>query len=120
MTELFEDNQRDLERAVENLGYLLEQNPDAESIAKLRQDITNQSAYVQKRHDILMDDTLKGYLEVRPSIYSFIRTLTRSLSDDGNPLWTCRRSWFLIPYNIIYVLFSRMFRSIIISPYVCL
>ena len=64
MTELFEDNQRDLERAVENLGYLLEQNPDAESIAKLRQDITNQSAYVQKRHDILMDDTLKGYLEV--------------------------------------------------------
>lgn len=25
-TELFEDNQRDLERAVENLGYLLESN----------------------------------------------------------------------------------------------
>lgn len=43
MTELFEDNQRDLERAVENLGYLLEQSPEVESIAKLRQDITNQS-----------------------------------------------------------------------------
>jgi ariadne-1 len=43
MTELFEDNQRDLERAVENLGYLLEQNIDNESISKLRQDITNQS-----------------------------------------------------------------------------
>ncbi|WVR07721.1 hypothetical protein IAU60_004763 [Kwoniella sp. DSM 27419] len=66
MTELFEDNQRDLERAVENLGYLLEQNiSDTDSIAKLRQDITNMSAYVQKRHDILMDDTLKGYLERR-------------------------------------------------------
>ena len=68
MTELFEDNQRDLERAVENLGYLLEQNPEPQSIAQLRQDITNQSAYVQKRHDILVDDTLKGYLEVRRSL----------------------------------------------------
>lgn len=44
MTELFEDNQRDLERAVENLGYLLEQNfGEVAGIAKLRQDITNQA-----------------------------------------------------------------------------
>lgn len=44
MTELFEDNQRDLERAVENLGYALEQNiTDVGSIAQLRQDITNQA-----------------------------------------------------------------------------
>ncbi|WVO12476.1 hypothetical protein L204_100076 [Cryptococcus depauperatus] len=65
-TELFEDNQRDLERAVENLSYLLEQNiGEPETIAKLRHDVTNQAAYVQKRHDILMDDTLKGYLEHR-------------------------------------------------------
>lgn len=43
--ELFEDNQRDLERAVENLGYALEQNitEDPTAIAKLRQEITNQS-----------------------------------------------------------------------------
>lgn len=43
MTELFEDNQRDLERAVENLGYSLEQNPEPDSITKLRTDITNQA-----------------------------------------------------------------------------
>jgi hypothetical protein len=45
MAELFEDNQRDLERAVENLGYALEQNigDDVGAIAKLRQEITNQS-----------------------------------------------------------------------------
>jgi len=83
VTELFEDNQRDLEGAVENLGYLLEQNPDAESIAKLRQDITNQSAYVQKRHDILMEDTLKGYLEVRPSFLIVTPILTVA-SDVGS------------------------------------
>lgn len=46
MTELFEDNQRDLERAVENLGFSLEQHPEPDSIAKLRQDITNQSVSV--------------------------------------------------------------------------
>lgn len=72
MTELFEDNQRDLERAVENLGYSLEQPIESNAvIPKLRQDITNLAAYVQKRHDILLDDTLNGYLEVsrtsRPS-----------------------------------------------------
>lgn len=42
-TELFEDNQRDLERAVENLSFLLEQPIENQSLAKLRQDITNES-----------------------------------------------------------------------------
>jgi ariadne-1 len=65
MTELFEDNQRDLERAVENLSHILESNIAEQDIAKIRLDITNQAAYVQKRHDILLDDTLKGYLEHR-------------------------------------------------------
>ncbi|KAL1412722.1 hypothetical protein Q8F55_000469 [Vanrija albida] len=65
MTELFEDNQRDLERAVENLSYILESQMAEQPIAKIRQDVTNQAAYVQKRHDVLLDDTLKGYLERR-------------------------------------------------------
>lgn len=43
MTELFEDNQRDLERAVENLSYLLESNIADQNIAKIRTDITNQA-----------------------------------------------------------------------------
>lgn len=43
MTELFEDNQRDLERAVENLSFLLEQPIDVSLMDKLRQDITNES-----------------------------------------------------------------------------
>lgn len=43
MTELYEDNQRDLERAVENLSFLLEQPIDVTLLDKLRQDITNES-----------------------------------------------------------------------------
>lgn len=81
MTELFEDNQRDLEAAVENLSYLLESNMSEQPIAEIRSKVTNQAvslravntpfpkltiqAYVQKRHDILLDDTLRGYLERR-------------------------------------------------------
>lgn len=43
MTELFEDNQRYLERAVENLSNLLESNIADQNIAKIRTDITNQA-----------------------------------------------------------------------------
>ncbi|RSH80940.1 uncharacterized protein EHS24_008369 [Apiotrichum porosum] len=65
MTELFEDNQRDLERAVEDLSFILESDMAEQPIAKIRSEVTNKAAYVQKRHDILLDDTLKGYLERR-------------------------------------------------------
>jgi hypothetical protein len=58
MTELFEDNQRDLERAVENLGYILQESSDGKPIAKLRQDITNQSvsrmsSFVTRAHRVI-------------------------------------------------------------------
>lgn len=64
MTELFEDNQRDLERAVEELSHKLESNIAEQEISQVRSEITNRAAYVQKRHEILLDDTLQGYLEV--------------------------------------------------------
>lgn len=64
MTELFEDNQRDLERAVEELSHKLESNIAEQDITEIRYEITNRAAYVQKRHEILLDDTLQGYLEV--------------------------------------------------------
>ena len=80
---MFEDNQRyvrhstcghwvliggirsDLERAVEDLSELLEQPIDGESIPVLRQRVTDKSVYVQKRNEILLEDTAKGYLEER-------------------------------------------------------
>lgn len=40
-TELFEDNQRDLERAVEQLSELLESPIDPVSIPELRTNVTN-------------------------------------------------------------------------------
>jgi hypothetical protein len=60
-TELFEDNQRDLERAVENLSFLLEQPIENQSLAKLRQDITNESVSPNSSAPLATDD-----LGIRP------------------------------------------------------
>ncbi|KAF8578040.1 hypothetical protein K439DRAFT_512502 [Ramaria rubella] len=63
--ELFEDNQRDLEKAVEDLSELLEEPIDPEKIAELRQKMTDKTVYVQKRNEIVLEDTAQGFLDGR-------------------------------------------------------
>jgi len=63
--ELFEDNQRDLEKAVEDLSELLESPLEPENIPKLREQVTNKTVYVQKRNEIVLEDTANGFLEGR-------------------------------------------------------
>jgi ariadne-1 len=79
-------NVRDLEKAVEDLSELLEQPIDAETIGALRQKVTDKTVsvcsqlararsdtdasaicqvYVQKRNEIVLDDSAKGYHEGR-------------------------------------------------------
>lgn len=65
-TELFEDNQRDLEMAVEQLSELLEKPlPDSDGILDLKQAVLNKSVYVTNRREILLEDTAKGLAEHR-------------------------------------------------------
>jgi len=63
--DLFEDNQRDLERAVEELSELLEMPIEPENIASLRQKMTDKTVYVQKRNEIMLEDTAQGFLDSR-------------------------------------------------------
>ncbi|KAG8981324.1 hypothetical protein FRB90_007334 [Tulasnella sp. 427] len=63
--ELFEDNQRDLEKAVEALSELLERPIEAETVASLRQQITDKTVYVLKRNEVMLEDTASGFLEGR-------------------------------------------------------
>ena len=65
MTELYEDNQRDLERAVEELSGQLESPIEQETIPAMRQKVTDLTAYVHKRREILLTDTIAGYQEDR-------------------------------------------------------
>jgi hypothetical protein len=55
----------DLERAVEDLSELLEQPIESDYIPVLRQKVTDKSVYVQRRNEILLEDTAKGYIEER-------------------------------------------------------
>ena len=63
--ELFEDNQRDLEKAVEDLSELLEQPLEPEEVPAIRQKVTDKTVYVSRRNEIVLEDTAKGYLDGR-------------------------------------------------------
>ncbi|CAG8571893.1 1791_t:CDS:2, partial [Racocetra fulgida] len=64
-TEMFEDNQRDLEMAVEQLSELLEKPIEPEKISELKEQVLNKTVYVLNRREVLLDDTAKGLLEER-------------------------------------------------------
>ncbi|KAG0010814.1 hypothetical protein BGZ81_002551 [Podila clonocystis] len=65
ITELFEDNQRDLEVAVEALSELLEKPIEREKIAELRQQVLDKTVYVGSRREVVLEDTAKGLAEGR-------------------------------------------------------
>ncbi|KAF9108747.1 hypothetical protein BGX27_008247 [Mortierella sp. AM989] len=72
MTELFEDNQRDLEVAVEALSELLEKPVEREKIAELRQQVLDKTVYVGVRREVVLDDTAKGLADGRWVFHSQI------------------------------------------------
>ena len=60
LTEIFEDNQKDLEMAVENLSEMFEK-PIAElSDPRLKVDIMDKTSYCNKRRVILLEDTAEN------------------------------------------------------------
>ncbi|KAI9228579.1 MAG: hypothetical protein DHS80DRAFT_30706 [Piptocephalis tieghemiana] len=65
-THLFEDNQRDLEMAVEQLsGMLMEDIPTAAAVNALRARVLDKSVYVDQRREVMLGDTAKGLSEGR-------------------------------------------------------
>ncbi|XWW92659.1 hypothetical protein V2A60_000584 [Cordyceps javanica] len=57
LTEIFEDNQKDLELAVENLSEMFEKPIQELSDANLKVDIMDKTSYCNKRRIILLEDT---------------------------------------------------------------
>ena len=58
MTEIFEDNQKDLEMAVENLSQMFEK-PVAE-LGSLKVEMLDKTAYCNRRREILLSDTAEN------------------------------------------------------------
>jgi len=65
--QLFEDNQSNLESAVEDLCELLESpfEPEPAAVAALRQKVTDKTVYVHNRNIKIMEDTAIGFSEGR-------------------------------------------------------
>ncbi|KAI9326874.1 hypothetical protein BDR26DRAFT_809226 [Obelidium mucronatum] len=62
-TFLFEDNQRDLEMAVEQLSEMLESNFEPDKILELKQAVLDKSVYVAGRREVLLNATAADLLE---------------------------------------------------------
>ncbi|CAM1504241.1 Fc.00g018320.m01.CDS01 [Cosmosporella sp. VM-42] len=60
LTEIFEDNQKDLEMAVENLSAMFEMPIQELSDPKLKVDIMDKTSYCNKRRVILLEDTAEN------------------------------------------------------------
>ncbi|PNS21682.1 E3 ubiquitin-protein ligase dbl4 [Sphaceloma murrayae] len=58
LTEIFEDNQKDLEMAVENLSEMFEKPTD--QLASLKVEMMDKTSYCTKRRVILLDDTAEN------------------------------------------------------------
>ncbi|KAI0692221.1 hypothetical protein BC835DRAFT_1358164 [Cytidiella melzeri] len=63
--EIFEDLQADLEKAVEQLSQLLEEEIDAGTVKDLRQRMIDKTVYVRHRHEIMLRDTEEGVKQDR-------------------------------------------------------
>ncbi|TCD67993.1 hypothetical protein EIP91_011662 [Steccherinum ochraceum] len=63
--EIFEDIQADLEKAVEELSQMLEEEIEDESVKALRLRTVDKTVYVRGRHEILLQDTAAGLAEGR-------------------------------------------------------
>jgi ariadne-1 len=70
MTEIFEDNQKDLEMAVENLSEMFEQPITELSDAKLKVDIMDKTSYCNQRRLILLEDTAEKLAKAKWSFNS--------------------------------------------------
>ena len=63
LTEIFEDNQKDLEMAVEALSEMFEKPVTELAAQKLKVDIIDKTAYCNRRRLILLEDTAQNLAE---------------------------------------------------------
>lgn len=65
MKQILEDVQADLEKAVEALSQMLEEDVTEKTVHSLRQRMLDKTVYVQRRHEALLDYVCTGLQEER-------------------------------------------------------
>lgn len=96
LTEIFEDNQKDLELAVESLSEMFEK--PVPELASLKVDILDKTAYCQKRRVILLSDTAEnlkhGKCCARLLILSRMWRMLTSFQANGHLMCHCDDTGF--------------------------
>ncbi|KAK0749818.1 hypothetical protein B0T18DRAFT_437232 [Schizothecium vesticola] len=80
LTEIFEDNQKDLEMAVENLSAMFERPVTELADSKLKVELMDKTSYCNKRRIILLEDTAQNLADGR---WTFNVELTGSAASSG-------------------------------------
>ena len=62
-SEIFKDNQKDLEYFTEGLSEFLERNISKENLLDVKQKMQNDFIYCQKRRKVLLDHVYEGYVK---------------------------------------------------------
>lgn len=83
-TEIFEQNQKDLELAVENLSEMFEKTTS--ELAKLRVDILDKTSYCSKRRIILLDDTARNLKDGELRLVPGAVRLLIQMQESGNSM----------------------------------
>lgn len=60
-SEIFEDNQKDLEIATETLSEYLERDISAENVVDIKQKVQDKYRYCDSRRKVLLDHVHEGY-----------------------------------------------------------
>lgn len=107
LTEIFEDNQKDLEMAVENLSEMFEKPID--QLQNLKVDMLDKTSYCTKRRIILLNDTAENlksgmslHLYYYPQVKRSTLTETPSYREIFHMLTCCRQLGFQCLLNVRY------------------
>jgi hypothetical protein len=86
---------------------MLEKPIEPETVPQIRTDVTNKTAFVQKRSDIIFQDTLTGHWEVGRHVGDRVLMLTFACSNDGSLAFKGGEGSTLLSLQETYALFDR-------------
>ena len=86
LTEIFEDNQKDFEMAVESLSEMFEK--PIQELAALKVDMMDKTSYCNKRRVILLDDTAQNLKTGMLNSWKACQRFSDIVQANGSLMWT--------------------------------
>ncbi len=105
LTEIFEDNQKDFEMAVESLSEMFEK--PIQELAALKVDMMDKTSYCNKRRVILLDDTAQNLKTGTLKSWKTCQQFSDIVQANGNLMWTSL--WGLEAFDMNLLCYNAAF-----------